>query len=280
MKKLLFLLTALLSLGAMTGCDDDDRSVQVPEAVKGSFDGMFPGATRVEWSARGGYLVAEFINAGTDTQAWFAADGNWRMTEEDLTYDQLPEAVKTAFKTGEYGAWRVDDVDKLLRDGLETVYVIEVEDREREYDLVYSEAGVLLRAIADTDGDDDNDDLLPSELPAAVTDYIRQHYPQARLVDIERERNGIEVEILDGRTPRELIFSAAGEWLSTRTEVRQSEVPAAVLDALRASDYASWEIDDIDLILTPDGEWYEFDLEEPRTDRETKLKIRPDGEIF
>lgn len=281
MKKLLFLLTALLSLGAMAGCDDDDdRSVRVPEAVKGSFDGMFPGATRVEWSARGGYLVAGFINAGTDTQAWFAADGQWRMTEEDIAYVQLPEAVKSAFETGEYALWQVDDVDKLMREGLETVYVIEVEDRETEYDLVYSETGVLLRAIADTDGDDDNDDLLPSALPAAVTDFLRQHYPQARLVDIERERNGIEVEILDGSTPRELLFSTAGEWVSTRTEVRQSEVPAVVLDALHASDYAAWEIDDIDLILTPGGEWYEFDLEEPRTDRETKLKIRPDGTIF
>lgn len=277
------MLTALLSLGAMTGCDDDDdRSVKVPEAVKGSFEGMFPGAARVEWSARGGYLVAGFINAGTDTQAWFAADGQWRMTEEDLAYDQLPEAVRTAFETGDYAAWRVEDVDKLLREGLETVYVIEVENHETEYDLVYSETGVLLRAIADTDtdGDDDNDDLLPSALPQALTDFLQQHYPGARIVDTERERNGIEVEILDGRTPRELMFSAAGEWVSTRTEVWRSEVPAAVLDALHASDYTSWEIDDIDLLQTPDGEWYEFDLEEPRTDREVKLKIRPDGEIF
>lgn len=280
MKKILFLLTALVSLGAMTGCDDDDRSVKVPEPVKGSFDGMFPGATRVEWSARGGYLVAEFMNAGTDTQAWFAADGQWRMTEEDLLFAQLPEAVKSAFETGEYALWRVEDVDKLLREGLETVYVIEVENRETEYDLVYSEAGVLLRAIADTDGDDDNDDLLPSALPQAVTDFLKQHYPDARIVDAERERNGIEVEILDGRTPRELMFGAGGEWVSTRTEVRQSEVPAAVLDALRASDYASWEIDDVDHYDSPDGEWYAFDLEEPRTDREVKLKIRPDGTIF
>lgn len=281
MKKILFLLTALVSLGAMTSCDDDDdRSVKVPEAVKGSFEGMFPGAARVEWSARGGYLVADFMNGGTDTQAWFAADGNWRMTEVDLTFAELPAAVKSAFESGEYALWRVDDVDKLLREGLETVYVIEVENRETEYDLVYSETGVLLRAVADTDGDDDNDDMLPSELPAAVTDFLNRRYPQARIVDAERERNGIEVDILDGNKPRELLFTAAGEWISTRTEVRRSDVPAAVLNAWSASAYASWKIDDIDHYVSPDGEWYVFDLEESGTDREYELRIRPDGTIF
>lgn len=282
MKKLLCMLAALVALGAMTACDDDndDRSVDVPSAVKEAFGGMFPGAARVEWSDRGGYLVAQFQNAGTGTQAWFAADGNWRMTEEDLTYVQLPAAVKTAFETGDYAAWQVDDVDKLLREGLETVYVLEVEQGEAEYELFYSELGILLRAVPDADGDDDNGDMLPSELPAAVTDFIRQHYPQARIVDAEREKGRIEVEIIDGRTPREVLFSQAGEWISTCTEVRPGDVPAAVSDALRTSEYASWEVDDVDHYDSPDGEWYEFDLEEPRTDREMKLRVRPDGTIF
>lgn len=282
MKKILCMLAALAALGAMTACDDDNdgRSVDVPSAVKEAFIGMFPGVAHVEWSNRGGYLVAEFQNAGSGTQAWFAADGNWRMTEEDLTFAQLPAAVKTAFETGDYAAWRVDDVDKLLREGLETVYVLEVELGESEYELFYSEQGILLRAVPDADGDDDNVDMLPSELPAAVTDFIRQRYPQARIVDAERERNGIEVEIIDGCTPREVLFGQGGEWISTCTEIRQSELPAAVLDALRASDYASWEVDDVDHYDSPDGEWYLFDLEEPRTDREMKLPIRPDGTIF
>ena len=78
-------------------------------------------------------------------QAWFDAAGKWYMTEEDISYAELPRAVRTAYEAGDYAAWHVDDVDKLLRNGQETVYVLEVEQRDAEYELVYSEDGVLLR---------------------------------------------------------------------------------------------------------------------------------------
>lgn len=156
MKKFAVLMLALASLGAMTGCDDDDDSVKVPAAVQDTFGRMFPGAGHVEWAGKQGYLVAEFREGGTDMQAWFDAAGKWYMTEEDVPYALLPQAVRTAFESGEYAAWHVDDADKLTREGLETVYVLEVEQRDAEYELVYSEDGVLLRAVPDADGDRDH----------------------------------------------------------------------------------------------------------------------------
>lgn len=68
---------------------------------------------------------------------------------------------------------------KLTREGLETVYVLEVEQRDAEYELVYSEDGVLLRAVPDADGDRDHGDMLPQELPQAVKDFIGRKYPGA-----------------------------------------------------------------------------------------------------
>lgn len=279
----MLLFAAVAALAMTAACDNDDDkggSVNVPAAVKGAFGERFPDATHVRWRGRNGFLVAEFRDAGTPAQAWFGKDGAWRMTEVDMTYAQLPDAVRVAFEAGEYASWRVEEVEKLLREGLETVYLLEVEQAEAEYELLYSEQGILLRAAADTDGDDLNDDLLPSALPQAVTDFLQQRYPGARIVDAERERGMIEVEILDGRTPREVLFSSASEWVSTRTEVRQSEVPAVVLDAVRGSQYGTWEIDEVDHYDSPDGEWYLFELEEPRTDRETELRVRADGTIF
>lgn len=179
MKKFAVLMLALASLGAMTGCDDDDDSVKVPAAVQDTFGRMFPGAGHVEWAGKQGYLVAEFREGGTDMQAWFDAAGKWYMTEEDVPYALLPQAVRTAFESGEYAAWHVDDADKLTREGLETVYVLEVEQRDAEYELVYSEDGVLLRAVPDADGDRDHGDMLPQELPQAVKDFIGRKYPGA-----------------------------------------------------------------------------------------------------
>lgn len=281
MKRLILLLATVAALSAMTGCDkDDDRRVEIPSAVEGAFGELFPGATQVGWSDRGGYLVASFRDADAQTRAWFAADGAWRMTETDLTYAQLPEAVRTAFETGEYAAWRVDDVEQVLRVGLETVYVLEVERGKDEYELIYSPEGILLSAVPDTDGDDDNDDLLPADLPATVTEFLRERYPDARIVDAERERGMYEVEIVDGRTPRELLFSETGAWVWTKTEIRPSELPAAVADAVRASQYGAWIIEDADRYEDPDGEWYVVELEEPRTDLEAELRVRADGTIF
>lgn len=280
MKKFAVLMLALASLGAMTGCDDDKDSVKVPAAVQDMFGQMFPNAGHVEWSGKQGCLVADFREGGTDMQAWFDPAGKWYMTEEDVPYALLPQAVRTAFESGEYAAWHVDDADKLMREGLETVYVLEVEQGEKEFDLCYSEDGVLLRAAPDTDGDDDHGDMLPQELPQAVKDFIGQKYPAARIVDAEREKGELEVEIIDGRTPREVYFGTGGAWLRTKTEVLESEVPAVVMQALQTSQYAGWEIDDVDCYDSPDRQWYLFELEDPQSDREAELRIQADGTIF
>ena len=74
MKKYLFLLVAVASLGLTTGCDDDDdRTVPVPDAVADTFGGMYPNASDVEWTGRNGYLIADFRDGNTDMQAWFTA---------------------------------------------------------------------------------------------------------------------------------------------------------------------------------------------------------------
>lgn len=160
MKKFMVLVMGLVSLGAMAGCDDDSKSVKVPAAVQAAFGEMFPAASHVEWEDKGGYMVADFRSAGTVMQAWFDAAGKWYMTEEDISYAELPRAVRTAYEAGDYAAWHVDDVDKLLRNGQETVYVLEVERAEQEFDLYYSEDGVLLREVPDRDGNDDHGDML------------------------------------------------------------------------------------------------------------------------
>lgn len=251
MKKFMVLVMGLVSLGVMAGCDDDSKSVKVPAAVQAAFGEMFPAASHVEWEDKGGYMVADFRSAGTVMQAWFDAAGKWYMTEEDISYAELPRAVRTAYEAGDYAAWHVDDVDKLLRNGQETVYVLEVERAEQEFDLYYSEDGVLLREVPDRDGNDDHGDMLPQELSKAISDFIARKYPGARIVDAEREKGNTEVDIIFAGKALEVCFGTGDAWLWTKTGVRLSEVPDVVRRTLQSSQYGTWGIDDVDLYESP-----------------------------
>lgn len=268
---------------AFVGCDDDDDNrAKVPSAVKNAFNQMFPGATNVGWSNRNHYSIADFKHDGKDSEAWFDREGVWYMTETDITYAELPEQVRSAFEAGDYASWHVDDVEKIERRQSETLYALDVESGAEEYELFYTADGVLVRAVPDKDNDDRHDGWLPQNLPQAITDFLGMKYPNARIVDVESERGMIEVEIIDGRTLRDVFFSAADNaWVGTETEITVGEVPAAVMQTLQASEYGAWDIDDVDHWDTHDrGEWYRFSMEDPNSDREVEVDILADGTML
>ena len=108
------------------------------------------------------------------------------MTEEAVS-DRMPSCpgrCELPTKPAIAAASHVDDVDKLLRNGQETVYVLEVERAEQEIrPLLCWRNGVLLREVPDRDGNDDHGDMLPQELSKAISDFIARKYPGARIVD-------------------------------------------------------------------------------------------------
>lgn len=152
--KLLFLFCSVIVLSA---CDTDDDlpSSKVPETVKSAFDAKFPTVNRVEWEKKSGYYVAEFHENGVEMQTWFDTDAVWCMTETDLRTDLngLPGLVQSAFQTGEYADWRVNDIDKYERPA-GVFYLIEIEKNgQKDRDLFYDENGTLLKDVVDTEKD-------------------------------------------------------------------------------------------------------------------------------
>lgn len=283
MKKIFWIVSLFVAVWALPGCDDDNDGPQVPTAVQAAFDAMFPDAKGVQWSDRNGYLVAGFDAGGTRTDVWYDADGNWYMTETDIAFSALPEAVRTAFAASEYAAWRIEEVEMLTREGMETLYAIEAERNDAEVELFYTADGVLVRASLDPGdgpGSGDHGDLLPGELPEAIEAFLAQKYPDARIIDTEREQGGYEVEIVFEGVKYEVLFDASCQWVRTQNEVRRSQLPEAVVAAWQASEYASWELDDADRYDSPEGEWYRLELENPSDEREATLRIRPDGTVF
>lgn len=275
----LHLLSLIAGVLCLTACDNNDNSPAPNEAVTKAFNAKYPSASRVEWEKKYSYITAEFFDGQFESTAWFDNTGQWYMTETELrNINQLPQAVLAAFKAGEYATWTTDDVDRLERLDAEVIYVIEVKNGKQEYDLIYSEDGILIKAIPDTDNDDYNE-FLPGTNPApsAITKLINEKYPDARIIEIDNERGKIEVDIIHNNRSKEVVFNSKQEWMNTHYDVRQNEVEEIVLQALAASEYKAYHIDDIEKYETPEGEYYLFELEQG--EREVNVKIDLSGNI-
>ncbi|KKB55789.1 PepSY-like domain-containing protein [Parabacteroides gordonii] len=271
--KLSVLALAMCGMLAFTSCDDDDNNYLPDQTITKAFDEKYPNAGKVEWETKGGYEVAEFHVSGNETEAWFDNKGNWVMTKTEINFGLLPEAVRTSLKDSEYKDWKSTDFDKLERSNAATVYVIEVEQGEQEFDLYYTEDGILLKAVPD----DDNDNFQPTVVPQAITDAINEMYPGATVLEFDSEKTGFEVDILHNNIYKDVYFNTGNEWLYTEWDIKEVNLPAIIMNAYKASDYKDYRIDDIDVIENPAGTSYVLELE--KGNDEVKMTISAEGKI-
>lgn len=273
---LLFVMIGTLTL-TLQSCDDDDDNVNAPTEVTQAFSAMYPSATVEEWEIKSLYYVADFRNNGYKAEAWFTSTGEWLMTETFIVYNALPNAVKAAFQESEYADWKVDDVDMIERNGLETVYVIEVEKSEQDLDLYFSADGVLVRTKVE-DADKESDDYLVTELPTSVQTFLSTKYPDARILEIEKGSASIEVDIIYNNEAIEVFFTIDGEWTFSAWDVSLSEIPENARNIL-SSTYSDYSVDDIYAI--EDGTTgYAYLISIEKGDSEILLAFDSEGKLL
>ena len=265
----------LLASFAFTGCDDDNDDNYTPdEKIVNVLQEKYPNAQRVEWELKYDHYVADFYLDNIEKEAWINAKGEWVMTESDILFNDLPQAIQTSFNESEYKDWRIDDVDMLERVELETVYVIEVEKGKQEFDLYYAEDGTLVKTIEDTDNDDNPH---PVTVPEVLKTAINTQYPGAVILEIEVEKGITEIDIKHENIVKEVHFNSSNEWLYTSWDVKRKDVPANVMSTI-IRDYATYEIDDIDYKESADGsKLYIFELEQGND--EIHVKIDTEGNV-
>lgn len=269
----------LLAVGGLwfQSCDkDDENRTAGNEFVQQAFEAKYPGATGVDWGRSGGYYVAEFQYRNSEREAWFDARGTWLMTETELAFAALPQAVRTAFLAGPYTGWPIEDVDLYERPDLEDIYVIEVEQANQEVDLVYMADGTLLKTLVDTGNDPGH--YLPVTLPASAKEYIAAEFPGALIVDTDLDEGLYEVEILHASRLKEVWFNSAWNWVRTQWEVAPLELPQAVTAAIEQAVGSSYLIDEADYVHTAGGDWYLIEIEQGSN--ELLLTITPDGRLM
>lgn len=282
--KIFTLLLALCAACCFQSCDnDDDNTVKVPAELQKTFEAQYPHASDVKWESRNGYYKAEFYD-GQKASAWYTTGGDWRLTETDIPRGVLPQAVAAAFNQSEYASapWQFDEAKKLDRPGFETVYVIEVEQGNKEMDLYYTPAGALIKCVEDVDGDRDDDFLPTTPLTETMKKLLSEKYPKAQIAEVDKVDSGIykgytEVDIVDGNQVREVLFDAKGQWVLTATDVLYSAVPEPVKEYISRT-HPGKEIDrEAEYVEKADGTTYYLIEVEMDNDRDLEVKVSPQG---
>lgn len=298
MKKNLWLAAALCcGLFGLSSCNENTaETVTVPKHIEDQFYMKYPDAKNVQWSSKNGYAIASFYQENdsiTDKcSAWFAqSDGLWDMTEYDIPYAYLPEAVRVAFESSKYAAspWVADrDVEILERAGIETLYIISVENQNSsvEMDFYYSADGILLKEVFDDKDEGGHaEDFLPQTPATSIKEWIDQKFPGARIVDIETENGGTEVELVYEGSAYEILFSREQNWMYSKQEIPERQyvnLPPKVLSTLRTiegfTDLAA--LDDVDYYQTASsGNFYCIEME-TRFNDDQKVYITETGDII
>lgn len=275
-RNLLFWITGLIFLA---GCSDDNDSVTPNAQVAKAFSEKYPAASQVSWEPKNSYMTVKFLYDQLSNTAWFNQNGQWHLTETELrSKDQLPEAVLSAFTSSVYAQWTIDEIDRLERPDSENIYVLEVKNGQQEYELYYSEDGVLIKELPDDDHDDYEDYLPDTQpIPSVITAFISTRYPQARIIEYETEHGMTEVTIIDENRSKEVVFNANNEWVNTHYDVRETEIEDIVRQALANSAYNTYRIDDIEKYETAVSHYYLFELEQG--EHETDISIDREGQI-
>ncbi len=279
MKKILFL---TLVISALVGCDNDDNLFPTNQKVVESLLTQYPSAQGVSWGRAWGYWVAEFERSENDImvecEAWFSNDGVWYLGVSNIPYTSLPIAIQNSFSTSQYGQWFIDEVDMIERYDSEVVYAIEAEtDNINTADdvvLHYTPDGILIRSILNGA----EPDYRPIILGEQITNYISTNYPAATTIDIAAATDITEVDIMDDTTLRKIYFDGKEAWLMTASRITVAELPEIVIETIAASQYATWEIVEAEVIENPDGEYYQVTL--AGEGEQVVMKINIEGRIL
>lgn len=266
-----------------TACDDDDDHHDfrfVPASVQSSLQEKYGQVAYVEWDREGTYYVADFRKDGSEHEVWFTPDGTWVMSEVDLNRSlaNLPEAVRAGFEATSYAQspWVVEDIDRIERNGYADLYRIEVDRYDSDVELHFDPAGTLVNEVGNPSSGGNTGigggTLVPSQLPDAVSAFLRSHFPGAQIVEVDRDYGRLEVDLYSDYRSIEVRFTPEGTWLMSRTDLAVNELPAAVRNAVQ-SRYPNYPMEDAKWVETPAENYYEVDLYNSRFD----LKVSPDG---
>lgn len=99
------------------------------------------------------------------------------------------------------------------------------------------------------------------DVPDKVLTSFTQMFPEVTDVEWEMEdENEWEAEFEQDGLEIVACFNADGVWLETEFEIEVSKLPVTALEFLE-SEYAGWEIEEVEFVENPDFTGFEVELE-------------------
>ena len=135
-----------------------------------------------------------------------------------------------------------------------------------------------LLSLNSCDKYDDYSDMMLYSNSDNIKSTVVELYPQARIVEMDKDRRTIEVDIIDSNNiKRDVYLDLSFNWIRTETDISRNALPVEVTDKI-AGKYAGWFIDSVKQIDSPQGSYYLVEIE--KGERDKYIKIGASGNIL
>ena len=140
MKCIALVVTA--SLFSLCSCSEDIPDSKVPSVVLNAVQAKFGNANKIEWEKKNNQYEAEFKKDSIEYAVYIDSAGKLVMYKKDIEENELPAEVSRVIST-EYIGYKIDDAEKIEKDGI-TYYQVELEGKgKKEVELIFSADGKM-----------------------------------------------------------------------------------------------------------------------------------------
>ncbi len=118
----------------------------------------------------------------------------------------------------------------------------------------------------------------PNQVNLNVREFIENKYSDSRIIEAEKLNGILTVDIIHDGRQKDVVFNKKYEWLYTEWDLKFTEIPEAVLDAVTQSEYGSYSLDGADYVEEPTREYYRVELE--KGNKEIRVAVSEQGDIL
>ena len=159
MMKKTIAMSALLIGFTIVSCAQETASkipTKIPTKVEDAFKSKFPNAKLVKWDRENDTeWEAEFKLDGVDYSANFSNEGVWKETEHGIKIEELPEAVQSTLSS-EFSGYKIEEAETVESPDF-SGYEVEIEKGEESLEVVFDQAGKVIKKKIKEEDDNEED---------------------------------------------------------------------------------------------------------------------------